>query len=122
MKIGPTSFAAPCCGSVAPIRSRAWKRCEKPIHAEPTLRTLPRSGAQLSASAERVTVADVIRTAGARAELREALIAVAGERGAINNRRLGKWLAEIAGRIVDDSRFEQCGQRQGVALWQLETA
>jgi hypothetical protein len=50
--------------------------------------------------AEQVTVAEVVRLAGKRAELRDALIAVAGEQRAVNNRRLGKWLAEVSGRIV----------------------
>jgi putative DNA primase/helicase len=63
---------------------------------------------------KRVTVADVVKIAGTRAELREALFAVAGERGAVNNRRLGKWLAEGSGRIVDGFRFEQCGERKSV--------
>ena len=101
------------------------KSMEAVRKADPRRADLANVAAQWRAAiglTERVTVADVIRAAGARAELREALLAVAGERGAINNRRLGKWFAEIAGRIVDDSRFEQCGQRQGVALWQLETA
>ena len=72
--------------------------------------------------AERVTVAEVVKIARTRAELREALFAVAGDRGAVNNRRLGKWLAEVSGRIEDGFRFEQCGERKSVSLWRLEPA
>ena len=109
-----------------------WLGCAEPVvsmeavrKADPRRADLANVAAQWRTAiglSKRVTVAEVIRTAGARAELREALIAVAGEQRAVNNRRLGKWLAEVAGRIVDGSRFEQCGQRQGVALWRLETA
>jgi hypothetical protein len=130
-RIGRTSFAAPFYGSDAPIRLKAWRPCEKPIRAEPSLANVAAQW-QAVIGDERVTVAEVIRIACEResanfgeradfahAELREALLAVAGERGAVNSRRLGRWFAEVAGRIVDGSSFEQCGQRQGVAVWRL---
>jgi hypothetical protein len=50
---------------------------------------------------------------------REALLTVAGAKDAINSRLLGNWLAKYAGKVVDGVRFEQCGQRNEVALWQL---
>ena len=49
-------------------------------------------------------------------EFREALLAVAGHGGAINSRRLGKWLAANQKRIVEGACFEQAGNRQGVAI------
>jgi putative DNA primase/helicase len=52
-------------------------------------------------------------------DLREALLAVAGQGGAINSRRLGKWLAANQKRIVEGSWIEQAGTLQGYALWKL---
>jgi putative DNA primase/helicase len=54
------------------------------------------------------------------AEFREALLVVAGDGGAINSRRLGKWLASIKGRIVNGKRIVADGTVAGVAQWQLE--
>jgi len=74
-------------------------------------------------------VADVIRIATDRPdengseflhpEFREALLTVAGMKGAINSRSLGNWLAKYAGKVVDGVRFDQSGLRHKVALWQL---
>jgi hypothetical protein len=83
---------------------------------------------------DKVTVADVIRRATERRsgfseegtgefiypEFREALLAIAGVGGGISSRRLGKWLAESCGRVVNRQRFSEFGKRQGVALWFLE--
>ena len=79
-----------------------------------------------------VTVADVIKQATERGkpiesdtvefthpDFREALLTVAGNGGAINSRRLGKWLGEVADRIINGRRFENVGGRSGVALWRL---
>ena len=41
-----------------------------------------------------------------RPELRELLLRVAGERGAVSSKSLGKWLSKIAGRVVDGLRLE----------------
>ncbi|MGY3551196.1 toprim domain-containing protein [Bradyrhizobium sp. USDA 4469] len=81
---------------------------------------------------ERTTVADLIKHAIATEAtigygkpaflhegLREALLTVAGQGGAINSRVLGKWLAAHQDRIVDGMRFQQVGTRSGVALWQI---
>jgi hypothetical protein len=64
-----------------------------------------------------------------RPELRDALLAVAGERGGVNSRRLGKWLLKHEGRIVrvkkDDRatarelRFKRQGVICGVATWKV---
>ncbi len=51
-------------------------------------------------------------------DLREALLAVAGEGGAINSKRLGKWLAANRGRPVDGLRLMEVGDdRNGIKLW-----
>ena len=53
-------------------------------------------------------------------KFREALLRVAGDGGAINSRRLGKWLASIKGRIVAGKRIVADGTVAGVARWKLE--
>ncbi|TPG58027.1 hypothetical protein EAH89_08620 [Roseomonas nepalensis] len=53
-------------------------------------------------------------------EFREALLAVAGEGGAINSRRLGKWLSLHKGRIVDGYRICRLNHSGGTLYWQLE--
>ena len=64
-------------------------------------------------------------------DLRDALLRVAGDRGAINTRRLAKWLLNHAGRIVTCSADPQPAQLRfmrgsdahgGVARWLVEKA
>ncbi|MBF0094476.1 MAG: PriCT-2 domain-containing protein [Alphaproteobacteria bacterium] len=52
-------------------------------------------------------------------DFREALLAVAGDGGAISGRRLGKWLAANQGRIVNGMRLTPDGQHAGVVRWRL---
>jgi putative DNA primase/helicase len=82
----------------------------------------------------RVSVRDVIDTATkqltalnmyARPEFRypdfrEALLAVAGEGGAINSKRLGKWLASNQDRVVQGHRLIRAGVSGGIARWRME--
>jgi RepB DNA-primase from phage plasmid len=81
----------------------------------------------------RVTAKEVIDTAtdfangGAddkrrwlRSEFREALLVVAGDAGYVNSRRLGKWLSEIKGKIVNGSRLIIDGHSGGVARYRLQ--
>jgi hypothetical protein len=65
------------------------------------------------------------------ADLRDALLRVAGDRGGINTRRLAKWLLNHAGRIVTCSadpeamqlRFKRGSDAHGgVARWRVEKA
>jgi hypothetical protein len=75
------------------------------------------------------TVAEAIRTADtttlqpAEIELNQALqramIDAAGERGAINARRLGKFIARHERRVEGSLRFEQGELRHGVATWRV---
>jgi len=51
--------------------------------------------------------------------LRAAVMEIAGERGIINPRRLGRWLERNSGRILDDFVLEQTGRRNGSALWRV---
>ena len=78
--------------------------------------------------AKGVTVADVIECATERVrasteyahpDFREALLTVAGNAGAINSQKLGRWLSGISGRIVNGFRFQPDGQRHKVAVWRL---
>lgn len=42
-----------------------------------------------------------------QAELKEVMREIAKDRGKVNRRRLGKWIARDQGRIVDGLRFEK---------------
>ena len=55
-------------------------------------------------------------------EFREALLRVAGEGGAINGRRLGKWIGSHQNRIVGGLRLINAGVSAGHTRWQLEHA
>ena len=55
-------------------------------------------------------------------EFREALLRVAGEGGAINGRRLGKWIGGHQNRIVGGLRLINAGVSAGHTRWQLEHA
>ena len=56
-----------------------------------------------------------------RPDLRESLLAVAGEGGAINSRRLGQWLGGQVGRIVGGCKIVRDGVAHGgVQLWRLD--
>jgi hypothetical protein len=52
-------------------------------------------------------------------EFREALLVVAGERGAINSRRLGTWLGAVKGKIVDGKKIVAAAMLDGNNRWQL---
>ena len=54
-------------------------------------------------------------------EFREALLRVAGEGGAINGRRLGKWIGGHQNRIVGGLRLINAGVSAGHTRWQLQT-
>jgi hypothetical protein len=53
-------------------------------------------------------------------EFREALLRVAGEGGAINGTRLGKWLSQHQNRIVAGRRIIAAGTTGNRARWQLD--
>ena len=81
---------------------------------------------------DRVTVREIIERAAAQQtqmfgraeyvnpEFREALLRVAGEGGAINGTRLGKWLSQHQNRIVAGHRIIAAGTTGNRARWQLE--
>lgn len=54
------------------------------------------------------------------AAFRDAILAVAGEGGRINGRKLGRWLSAQQGRVVNGRRFVSRGSRGGQLLWVLE--
>ena len=62
------------------------------------------------------------KTEYAHPDFREALLAIAGEGGAINGKRLGKWLASHQDRIVHGFRLMRAGLTKGITRWRLETA
>ncbi len=53
-------------------------------------------------------------------DFREALLVVAGDGGAINGRRLGKWLSANQNRIIDGMKIMADGVLVGIARWRLE--
>jgi hypothetical protein len=81
---------------------------------------------------DRVTVREVIERATrtgydgdmrpefSHPDFREALLTVAGEGGAINSWRLGKWLGAHKGRIVAGCKILQDGLNGGIMTWRLE--
>jgi hypothetical protein len=83
---------------------------------------------------ERVTVRQVIdrateqrpqlcgRAEFVHPEFREALLAIAGEGGAINGGRLGKWLGAHQNRIVAGLKVEAAGLSAGRSRWRLAHA
>jgi hypothetical protein len=56
----------------------------------------------------------------AHPDFREALLAVAGDGGAVNGRRLSKWIAANEGRIVDGLRIVRKGMVTGFMTWELQ--
>jgi len=54
-------------------------------------------------------------------DLREVLREVAEERGEINRRRLGRWIARHQGRIVDELRFERDSGTSSAERWRAKT-
>lgn len=54
--------------------------------------------------------------------LRDALLCVAGERGEINLRRLGRWCAKLAGRRQGAMMLERGALRDGIQTWRVAAA
>lgn len=68
------------------------------------------------------TVASVIKLTGPYSEhqaLSEAADEIAGERGSINSRRLGRWIERRAEQRSDGLRFVLVGKAHGVKRWQV---
>jgi hypothetical protein len=63
------------------------------------------------------TVATALQLAETNSALCAALEAVGEDRGKLNARRIGGFLAKHEGRIERGYRFEQAGTRSGVTLW-----
>lgn len=53
------------------------------------------------------------------AQLGEVLEEIAGERGKVNSRRLGRWIEKNAGRILDGYAIKSAGQYQGQQRWKV---
>lgn len=118
-----------------------WLGCADPVQTMEKARNADPRRAAIAAviaqwrsaiGAESVTVSEVIERATTRTrpadrepaeyahpDFREVLLAVAGDGGAINGRKLGNWLRAIAGRLVDGARIDNIGSRQNSVVWQL---
>jgi hypothetical protein len=68
------------------------------------------------------TVATAIRRAETDDALGVALEEIAGQRGAINSRMLGRWIERMAGRIVGGKLFVRIGIRAGTLHWAVQFA
>jgi hypothetical protein len=73
----------------------------------------------IDAAVEQRTYDPLGRPEFANPEFREALLAVAGEGGAISGRRLGKWIAAHQNRIVGGMKLVSAGTVAGLARWRL---
>ncbi len=58
--------------------------------------------------------------ADANVELSEVLRDIADERGAINRKRLGRWIKRHAGRIVNGRRFARADGSRAAEAWRVE--
>jgi putative DNA primase/helicase len=105
-----------------------WLGCDDPVDGMDSVRESDprRAGLQTvmvqwedAIGSERVTVAEAIKLALGHPDFREALLTVACEKGAINGRRLEKWLGGNKDRILGGRHFRQLGIRQGLAAWAL---
>jgi putative DNA primase/helicase len=119
-----------------------WVGCADPVASQDKLRRDDPDKTELEDvmtqwwdvfGGNRATVAEVIESACelepyagysantkfARPLFRDALLAVAGAGGAVNAKRLGKWLKRYAGRIVGGIRVEQSEASRGVSAWRL---
>ena len=67
----------------------------------------------------RVTCRQLVDRAVNNDELRDALMAIAGQGVAISTKRLGKWLGQNANRICNRMSVEMAGVESGVTLWRL---
>jgi hypothetical protein len=54
-------------------------------------------------------------------EFREALLAIAGDRGSISGKRLGKWLSANKGKMFDGLRIVRDGILDGVARYRPQS-
>jgi hypothetical protein len=52
-------------------------------------------------------------------DFREALLMVAGDSGAINSIRLGKWLNSVQHRVVNGMKIMPDGIVRGISQWRL---
>ena len=118
-------------GCPDPVQSMEVGRDDDPELAE--LRAVANLWAEHIGFAEALTVNSLCHRIEARVqddlgnpmgyslpELRDAILAVAGERGAINTRKLGKFFSRNLGKIVDGMRLQVAGKEHGVQKWKIE--
>jgi hypothetical protein len=69
----------------------------------------------------RVTCRQLVGKAEYKGELKDALMAIAGQGTTISTKRLGKWLGQNANRICNGMRVEMDGYDNGVMTWRLRS-
>jgi hypothetical protein len=55
-------------------------------------------------------------------DLGDVLYDIAGERGEINRRKLGRWITRHAGRIVNGLKFTRASGSRSAEAWKVEKA
>lgn len=106
-------------GGADPVRTMETVRASDPAREE--LRTVIWAWRDAFGDA-RTAAADAAQRAISPGPLRDALMAIAADRGQVDARRLGNWLSRIVGQRLDGARFVEDGKRRGSALWKLEGA
>lgn len=66
-------------------------------------------------------VREAVKQSDANFELREVLNDIAYEKGEINRRKLGWWIKNHTGQIVDGLRFIRCSSNKSVEKWKVES-
>jgi hypothetical protein len=104
-------------GQQDPVASTEWLRAEDPVLFN--LRLLLTSGWLKPQQPYRVR--DIVARAQEIDDFRELLERVAGDgRGEISNKRLGKWLKSMTGRVVDGHRLVDYGTKQHAVQYFIE--
>jgi hypothetical protein len=67
------------------------------------------------------TVAKLIEKASSPvADIKDVLMEIAGDRDAVNAKKMGHWLLKREGRIIDGIRIKRAGQdRKKIAVWEV---
>jgi putative DNA primase/helicase len=101
-------------GEADPIRSDSMEIAREEDPELAAIRELFAMWRKHARERETWTASELIKVACSRpngvdfkfSELRDLLLRVAGEGGAVSGKRLGKWLSRISGRVVDGLRLE----------------
>ena len=109
----------PLIGSAAPTHATPVAGSSRPIRFGKSLRALLTAWHQQFGHG-RATIKAAIEAAAKAPDLQGAIDVVASEKGGVNSRRLGRFMAKHERRIEAGLRFAKDGERAGVAYWRVE--